>query len=75
MFTIQMLAGHASVNTSQKYVHPVPETMARAMARLDTYRKLDAEFCRPALAVVHPGPPPATVSATVVYTPILLAAK
>ena len=74
-FTIQTLAGHTSVTTSQRYVHPIPETMARAMARLDTYRKLDAESRRPALTVLHPGPPPATVSATVADTPILLAAK
>jgi len=70
-FTIQTLAGHASVTTSLRYVHPIPETMARAMARLDTHRKLDAESRRPALTVVHPGPPPATVA----DTPILLAAK
>jgi hypothetical protein len=33
-FTIQTLAGPASVSTSQKYVHRVPKTMARAMAKL-----------------------------------------
>lgn len=42
-FTIQAVAGHASVTTSQRYVHPVPETMARAVAKLDEYRRLDAE--------------------------------
>ena len=52
-FTIQAVAGHSSVVTSQRYVHPVPETMARAVE--DAYRKQDAESRRQA---------PATVSAT-----------
>jgi hypothetical protein len=30
-FTIQAIAGHASVITSQRYVHPVPETIQRAV--------------------------------------------
>src|SRR6266567_871756 len=38
-FTIQAVAGHASVTTSQRYVHPVPETMMLAMTRLDAYRR------------------------------------
>jgi len=41
-FTIQAVAGHASVTTSQRYVHPVPETMARAIEKLDEYRKRSA---------------------------------
>jgi len=40
-FTIQAVAGHASVITSQRYIHPVPETMTRAIERLNAYRKLD----------------------------------
>src|SRR4029077_13692611 len=42
-FTIQAVAGHASVTTSQRYVHPVPETMTRAIESLDAYRNLDAK--------------------------------
>jgi integrase len=63
-FTIQAVAGHSSVTTSQRYVHPVPETMIRAIARLDAYRKEDAERRRPKLKIVHSGPAVATVSAT-----------
>jgi integrase len=63
-FTIQAVAGHSSVTTSQQYVHPVPETMIRAMARLDAYRKVDAERRRPKLQIVRSGLAPATVSAT-----------
>ena len=40
-FTIKAVAGHASVTTSQRYVHPVPETLTRAMERLEAYRKAD----------------------------------
>lgn len=63
-FTIQAVAGHASVTTSQRYVHPVPETMIRAMQRLDAYRKLDAESRRAPLEIMRSGRAPATVSAT-----------
>jgi hypothetical protein len=30
------IAGHSSVTTSQRYVHPSSETVALAIARLDT---------------------------------------
>ena len=63
-FTIQAVAGHSSVTTSQRYVHPVPEPMIRAIARLDAYQKVDAERRRPKLEIMHSGPAPATVSAT-----------
>lgn len=43
-FTIQAVAGHASVTTSQRYVHPVPETIARAIEKLDEYRRRPATF-------------------------------
>jgi integrase len=35
-FTIMRIAGHSSVTTSQRYVHPSSETVALAIARLDT---------------------------------------
>lgn len=35
-FTIMQIAGHSSVTTSQRYVHPSSETVALAIARLDT---------------------------------------
>jgi hypothetical protein len=34
-FTIMRLMGHSSVTVSQKYVHPSPEAMERAVQRLD----------------------------------------
>jgi integrase len=38
-FTIQAFAGHSSVTTSQRYVHPVSETMFRAVEKLDAFRE------------------------------------
>lgn len=34
-FTIRAIAGHASILTSQRYVHPVPEALDRAVARAE----------------------------------------
>lgn len=34
-FLIQRMAGHHSVTVSERYVHPTPEAMLLAMARLD----------------------------------------
>ena len=34
-FEIMRLAGHSSVSTSQRYVHPTPESLERVMERLD----------------------------------------
>ncbi len=34
-FTIMRLAGHSSVTVSQRYVHPCPEVLQRAIERLD----------------------------------------
>ena len=33
-FTIMRLMGHSSVTVSQRYVHPTPEAMERAVERL-----------------------------------------
>jgi len=54
-FTIQAIAGHASVTTSQRYVHPVPETIQRAVSRLAAYRKAEAEAQRPSPTGVASG--------------------
>jgi len=60
-FTIQQIAGHASVTTSQLYVHPVPETIQLAVTRLERCRKAEATAQRPGLAVVSKTSVPATV--------------
>jgi len=64
-FTIQAIAGHASVTTSQRYMHPVPETIQRAVNKLGDYRKAEAALQRPKLETVEKRAQPATVSATV----------
>jgi integrase len=38
-FTIKKLAGHGSVTTSERYVHPVSETVSNAMKKFDTMKK------------------------------------
>jgi integrase len=53
-FTIMKLAGHSSITMSQRYVHPTPEAMERAMERLDS---MNQENLQKRL-------PPATISAT-----------
>ena len=53
--------GHASVTTSQRYVHPVPETIQLAVTRLEQYRKAEAAAQRPSLAVVPKTKRPATL--------------
>jgi len=63
-FTIKQVAGHASVTTSERYVHPVSDTMKKAMAKLEDYRKSDAESRRVQQEITGSSTPPATVSAT-----------
>jgi integrase len=63
-FTIQAIAGHASVMTSQRYMHPVPETIQRAVSKLGEYRIAEAESRRPRLETVPKRRAPATVFAT-----------
>jgi integrase len=36
-FTIMKLMGHSSVTVSQRYVHPSPEAMERAVSRMESY--------------------------------------
>jgi len=38
-FTIQRIAGHSSITMNQRYVHPTPERMEDAFARLETYNQ------------------------------------
>jgi hypothetical protein len=38
-FTIQRIAGHSSITMSQRYVHPTPERLEDAFARLETYNQ------------------------------------
>jgi integrase len=36
-FTIQRIAGHSSITMTQRYVHPTPERLEDAFARLEIY--------------------------------------
>jgi len=36
-FSIQRIAGHASILVSQRYVHPTPERLEDAFVRLERY--------------------------------------
>jgi integrase len=38
-FTIMRLMGHSNVTVSQKYAHPSPEAMERAVQRLETMNR------------------------------------
>jgi integrase len=60
-FTIMKLAGHSSITMLQRYVHPTPEAMERAMERLDSVNQEALEGLKEAPKKL----PPATVSATV----------
>jgi integrase len=53
VFTLRNIAGHSSVTTSEKYIHPSSESMERAFVKLEEYN----EMVRRNL--------PATISATV----------
>jgi hypothetical protein len=39
-FTIQRIAGHSSITMSQRYVHPTPERLEDAFARLESYNQM-----------------------------------
>jgi integrase len=59
-FTIMKIAGHSSITMSQRYVHPTPEAMERAMERLDSMNQEALE----GLQKERKRLPPATISAT-----------
>ena len=42
-FTIQKMAGHSSILTSQRYVHPTPERVETAITRLEEYNRKKSE--------------------------------
>jgi integrase len=42
-FTIQKMAGHSSILTSQRYVHPTPERVEQAISRLEDYNRKKTE--------------------------------
>jgi integrase len=65
VFTIMRIAGHGSVTTSQRYVHPTPESMERAFERLEDLNstRFEAEQAEAKLAAAGGGPP--TISTTV----------
>lgn len=53
-FTIQRVAGHSSVLISQRYVHPVAETVGLAFARLEAQRATPALLAaRPIASVLQ----------------------
>lgn len=60
-FTIMRLMGHSSVTVSQRYVHPTPEALERAVERLETLNQRAAN----ALPESQNRKLPATVSSTV----------
>jgi integrase len=59
-FTIMKLAGHSSITMSQRYVHPTPAAMERAMERLDTMNQEASEGLKKPSKKVEA----ATISAT-----------
>lgn len=60
-FTIMKIAGHSSVVVSQRYVHPSPESMERAIAQLEAWNSGEAVKVLPLGENRHA---PATLSAT-----------
>jgi len=42
-FTIMKMAGHSTVTVSQRYVHPTPETVERAIDRLEAISSVEAK--------------------------------
>jgi integrase len=48
-YTLKAIAGHASVTTSEKYIHPVSDTMVSAMERFAESRKRQKQAAKPRL--------------------------
>jgi integrase len=56
-FTIMRIAGHSSVTTSQRYVHPTPEGLERAFERLEDLNRAKFGEAAAELAAGVQGPP------------------
>ena len=48
-FSIQKIAGHASILISQRYVHPTPERIENAFAKLQDYNAVKVEQVKKAV--------------------------
>jgi integrase len=64
VFTIKQVAGHASVTTSERYVHPVSDTVRRAIEKLEGYRRTGADPRGEQPETSVSSTPSATISAT-----------
>lgn len=64
-FTIMRLMGHSSVTVSQRYVHPSPEAMERAVERLQIMNDKALGSGGQGAETVEIRQLPATISATV----------
>jgi hypothetical protein len=53
-FTIKKTAGHSSVTTSERYIHPSGETMERAFQKLETLNLAAANNLKPAAKTASP---------------------
>lgn len=60
-FTIMRLMGHSDITVSQRYVHPTPEALERAVERLEGLNQKAAKR----LPACPKRPVPSTISATV----------
>ena len=49
-FTVMRIAGDSTLSVSQRYVHPTPETLERAIGRLDSQVEAGEAEKRQALA-------------------------
>lgn len=55
VFTIKDLAGHASVSTSEGYIHPVSDTLIAAVRRMEGSREKERAARRPGLKSLQGG--------------------
>jgi integrase len=54
-FTIKKTAGHSSVTSSEKYIHPSGETMVRAFQKMETLNLSASRRLKPAAKSASPG--------------------
>ncbi len=60
-FTIMKLMGHSTVTVSQRYVHPTPEAMERAIERLDAMNAMATKRLKESEQLRLPATNPATL--------------